>query len=124
MPRARRVDACQMGSDLEEALAFQIKAAGLPEPVRQARLVPGRLFRHDFAWPAHRVCCEVQGGIWVGKSGHRTARGVMRDCAKANLACLAGYRTLFFTGEMIKSGEALQVLEEALAAIGAVAYYG
>jgi len=52
-------------SPLERALATQMRAAGLPEPVAQFEAVPGREFRWDFAWPGHKLLVEVNGGTWI-----------------------------------------------------------
>lgn len=100
-------------SDLEVTLLFHIKANGLPEPVREFKAIPTRRFRWDFAWPAQKLLVEVNGGTW-GKGGHSTGTGIARDYEKLNLANLAGYRCLIFTGEMIKSGEAVGMIAKCL----------
>jgi len=46
-------------SALEAELALQIKALGLPEPVREYRAIKGRKFRFDFAWLEHRLLVEI-----------------------------------------------------------------
>ena len=102
-------------SALEAELALQIKALGLPEPIREYQAIKGRKFRFDFAWtaPNHRLLVEVQGGIWQ-KSGHTSGRGVTRDMEKLNLAQLAGWRVMQFSRGMIESGEALDMIAKAL----------
>lgn len=50
-----------------------------------------RKFRFDFVWPEQRICVEVQGGLHIAKSEHRTARGVMRDIDKVNFAQFHGF---------------------------------
>lgn len=99
-------------SELEEQLDFQLRSARLVFE-REYQAVPSRRFRWDFAFPADDLLVEVQGGIWV-KGGHSTGRGITRDCEKLNCATLSGWRTLAVTGEMIKSGEALQVILKVL----------
>ena len=106
------------GSKLEDALAAQIKAAGLPEPQREVMLIPGRRYRFDFAWPIHRLSVEVQGGIFLPKGAHTSGVGVTRDCEKGALAMLAGYRPLSVTGEHVRSGRALAWIEALLLASG------
>lgn len=70
-------------------------------------------YRWDFALVDARVLIEVQGGIWMSeRTGHTSGRGVRRDCEKANLAALHGWRTLFFTPDMVESGEALRTIRE------------
>ena len=99
----------------EETLALHIRALRLPAPEREVALIPGRRYRWDFVWRTQRIALEVQGGIWR-KSGHTTGTGITRDCEKANLAALAGYRTLFVTTDMVDRGEAVIVLQRALGA--------
>ncbi|MBN1439534.1 MAG: hypothetical protein JW929_09005 [Anaerolineales bacterium] len=100
-------------SEVENELAFQIKAAGLPVPARQVQIIPARRFRWDFAWPSAHLAAEVQGGLYSG-GAHVRAWGVTRDAEKNNLAVLAGWRVLYFTSEVVRSGRALSILEDAL----------
>jgi len=100
-------------SELEAALLFQLRAAGLPEPVLQYRAIPGRRWRWDFAWPDRKLLVEVQGGLWI-KSAHTTGTGIGRDIEKHNATVLAGWRVLFVTAHMIEDGRALEVIEAIL----------
>lgn len=100
-------------SRLEESLALQIKAYGLPEPKREYVAIPDRKFRFDFAWPSVLVACEVHGAIWV-KGGHSTGSGITRDCEKLSLAASKGWRVLAVTAAHIKSGQAIDWIREAL----------
>lgn len=101
---------------LERMLFRRILEAGLPEPLAQhlwAR--PERLYRADFAWPAHMVLVEVQGGIWAANPGrHNRGSGYEADCSRDNLAAILGWRLLRFTERMIKSGEAVETITRAL----------
>ncbi len=101
-----------MGSDLEEELAFQIKAAKLPEPKREFRFTDRR-WRFDFAWWEHKLAVEVEG-LSFGKSRHTTLKGYQADCEKYNAATLLGWRVLRFTRRDIKKGNALSTIERAL----------
>lgn len=113
---ARRL---QSRSGLEDELAFQLTAAGIPH-MRQVRAVEGRRFRWDFKvwwWSdvEKQYLIEIQGGTWQReRTGHSSGEGIRRDCEKANAAALAGYFTLFFTSDMVTSGEALLVIAKAL----------
>lgn len=100
-------------SQLEFLLASQIMALELPVPETEFRAVPTRKFRWDFAWPEHKLLVEVNGGTW-GKGGHSTGTGIARDYEKNNLANLAGYRCLIFTGAMVESGEAVDMIAKCL----------
>ena len=54
-------------TELEDALAFQVKLAKLPTPEREYKFHPSRRWRFDFAWPALylRIAVEVEGAIFV-----------------------------------------------------------
>ena len=83
----------------------------------QSRAIPGRRFRWDFLIgnaDTSRLLVEVQGGTWAReRSGHSSGSGIARDCEKHNLAVLQGWRTLMFTSDTIKNGEAARIIEEA-----------
>lgn len=102
-------------SHLEELLALQIRAAGLPEPVREHRFDRRRRWRLDFAWPAARVALEVDGGLWT-RGRHTRPAGCQRDAEKLNAAALAGWTVLRVTAGMVRSGEAVALAARALAA--------
>jgi very-short-patch-repair endonuclease len=100
-----------LSSTLEVLLSFQIKAAALPEPEREYRFDPDRRWRFDFAWPAYKLAVECEGGTWVN-GAHNRGEHFESDCEKYNAAALAGWHVLRLTVGMIKSGEALQAIEE------------
>lgn len=113
---------CLMPSTLERALAFQIRAKGLPTPVTEFEAIQGRKLRWDFAWlnldgpnwQGMGLLLEIQGSIWK-KGGHNTGTGMLRDMEKNNLAVLEGWRVLYVAPEHIASGEAIRWIEAALA---------
>ena len=98
-------------------MADQIRLMQLPPPERQAKIVPGRKFAHDFCWPRQRLLVEVQGGTW-GKGAHSSGLGIRRDYVKNALALQEGFRTLFVDGEQVRSGEALTWLVALLGPTG------
>lgn len=102
-----------MTSDLESTLAYQLKAVEIKFE-QEVKVIPYRLFRFDFAITGTKYLIEIQGGIWMNKSGHNTGGGISRDVEKNNLAELLGYHVLFFTADMVNSGEALAVIEKAI----------
>jgi hypothetical protein len=102
-----------MISALEQALDDQMAEAGIPAPVGEYKAIEGRRFRWDFAWPEQKLLVECQGAIWV-RGGHSTGVGITRDAEKINIATLNGWRTLIFTAEHIKSGQALEWVKQAL----------
>lgn len=101
-------------SDAEAALAFQIKALGLPKPVTEFRFHTERRWRFDFAWPDRSVAVEVEGGSW-SSGRHTRPLGFEMDCVKYNEAALLGWRVLRVTPNMIEDGRAITYLERALA---------
>lgn len=91
-----------------------MRVSKLPPPESEYRFLDDRRFRFDFAWPSRMVAVEVEGGVWTG-GRHNRGSGYIKDCEKYNLAALAGWKVLRFTGEHMKSGEALGWLQRALA---------
>lgn len=76
--------------------ALSLFGQDLPPCAYQARLSPGRQLRWDAAWPHHRVAVEIQGGIFVPKTGHSSGVGIQADMRKLNLASQNGYWPLAF----------------------------
>ena len=67
-------------------------------PVRQfcfAKAI-GRRWRMDFAWPAKKVCVELDGGIFIG-GGHNRGVQFTKDAEKHNAAVMRGWRILRYT---------------------------
>lgn len=104
-----------MTSPLEDIFAFQLDSAGLTGYIREYQAIPGRRFRFDFAFiqPEHRLLIEINGGTY-SKGAHSTGTGINRDYEKNNLAVLNGWRVLSFDTKMVKSGAALEVVEQFL----------
>ena len=101
-------------SALERTLLFQVQAARLEVPVCQLRFAPPRRYRFDLAWPARKLACEINGGVWT-QGRHTRGAGAESDAEKLTLAALAGWRVLVVTGRHIKSGQALNWIEAGLA---------
>ncbi|MBE4575617.1 hypothetical protein BOO29_10945 [Vibrio navarrensis] len=100
-------------SELEVLLLSHIRAVKLATPEAEFRFHKTRRWRFDFAYPAQRVAIEVEGGTWAN-GRHTRGKGYAADCEKYNVAALEGWRVLRFTGDMIKSGDAITMIEEAL----------
>ena len=99
--------------DTPGLLAFQLRAAGLPEPEREWRFYPPRRWRFDLAYPARKLAIEVDGNIWH-KSRHGYGTGMENDMRKLNTAQLLGWVVLRYSTGMVESGEALGDLERIL----------
>lgn len=108
-------------SHLEAAFALIIRAAGLPEPVREYRFAPGRKYPFDFAWPDHLVAVEIEGGIW-NNGQHVRGVGYQNNCIKYNLATLMGWRLLRYTSGMLNDPDMVAAQVAQLLAIGPIAW--
>lgn len=100
-------------SALEDRLAQQIHAHGLPTPDREYAFHPSRRWRFDFAWPQHMVAVEVEGGIWT-RGRHTRGAGFEADAEKTNAATALGWRVYRYTPTHIRSGCAVNEIRVAL----------
>ena len=99
----------------EDAIAWQLRASGAPQPEREYRFASPRRWRFDFAWPDLRLALEVEGGTWVGGRHVRPA-AFEGDCEKYNAATLLGWAVLRVTPAMVDDGRALAAVERYLEA--------
>lgn len=106
-------------SELEETLAAHIRYAGLPQPEREYRFHKTRRWRFDMAYPSRKLAIEVEGGTWIN-GRHNRGSGSIKDMDKYNAAALDGWRVLRFSGNHIKSGDALMTIEKAVNEAGVV----
>ena len=104
----------------EAELFALIGYEGLPEPIcaftgdgHQHRFHLTRRWRYDFAWPVYRVACEVQGGTWT-QGGHVRGLQFARDREKMAEAQIAGWIVVEVTPNMMRSGLAMRLLNDAL----------
>ena len=108
-------------SDYVAKLAFQIRAVGLPAPVREYRFYPKRMWRADFAWPNQMLLVEYEGGVFMqsqknskGFGWHQSKGHMLGDMSKYNTAAMLGFRVLRYTANHVKSGQAIKEIEQAL----------
>lgn len=102
-------------SEVEEALAFQLRAAKIGGWRREVEWHPKRRWRSDFFWPEERLIVEVEGGqSVVGGGRHQRSGGFEEDAKKYNEASIMGFALLRFTTRMVTRGEALEAIERAL----------
>jgi hypothetical protein len=103
-------------SDGEEALAFQLRAVGIPF-IREFVFAAPRKWRADFAVMDNArgadLLIEVDGGSWSG-GRHTTGSGFQADCDKLNEATILGFRVLRVTPAMVDDGRALALIERAI----------
>ena len=100
-------------SAIEEQLLFQMKAILKSTPEREFRFHPVRRWRFDFAYPHLMLAIEVEGGSWIN-GRHSRGKGMSEDAVKYNTAVIMGWRVLRFTSDLIKSGEAIKMIEDFL----------
>ena len=88
-------------SKLEDELEYQLDLAKIKGFVREHKFHPTRRWRLDFARVDRKIGVEVEGGIWLPRSGHNTGVGITRDVEKGNALTLLGWRTLRVTGKWL-----------------------
>jgi very-short-patch-repair endonuclease len=81
--------------------------------VTEHRFHPVRKWRFDFAWLDQSIAVEIEGGTWSG-GRHTRGSGFELDCEKYNEAAAIGWTVFRFTGKMVKSGNAIQLLKEVM----------
>ena len=69
-----------------------------------------RNWRFDYAIPAHKIAVEFEGGVFMEKSGHNTAKHYTKDTEKYNRAAVLAWRVIRVTALNYKT--ALQQLNE------------
>jgi very-short-patch-repair endonuclease len=109
-PRLKRAQQ----EELENKMAFHLQTSGmLKRFVRKYRkAIPGRSFELDFADIENKIGIEVQGGTWMPKMAHNSGAGIRRDCEKAILMQMNGWRVLPVTPDMIRDLSALNYIEQ------------
>lgn len=105
------------GSQLEQDFAYLLSVNGLPEPEREAVIIPGRKFRADFWYSRASLVIECEGGTFGKISGHNSGVGIERDCTKSRLYSLHGIRLYRVTQFSLNknSAEIVAQLREILA---------
>ena len=104
-------------SQLEDRLAFQLKALKITGYEREYRFDSERRWRADFAWPGAMLLVEIEGGTHSG-GRHVRGKGFEEDARKYNRAALLGWTVLRFTGSQVRSGEAAELIETYLGYFG------
>ena len=115
-------------SDLEAALAFQIKALNLPTPETEypfaavhvgqgpgikKRLIANGLknWRFDFAWPDKMFAVEVEG-ITASGGRHQRIGGFKGDLEKYHHAMQIGWTVYRTSGHLINDGRSIEIIEQ------------
>lgn len=103
-------------SRAEDVLEVQLRAANVSGFVREYRFHPTRKWRFDFANPERKIAVEVEGFAPGGLAGrHQRIGGFTKDAEKYAEAAIAGWRLIRVTTRQVRSGEAINWIERALA---------
>lgn len=90
-----------------------LAAQGIPSPVAEHRFHSVRQWRFDFAWPAHKIALEVEGGVWTG-GRHTRGAGFLKDVEKYNAAAALGWRVLRCTPSTLCKTDTIELLKTTL----------
>lgn len=108
----KRIRAAKVGM-VADGFQRTLARHGLPRATPEHRIVEGRKFAWDWAWPEQKVCLEVQGGNWA-RGAHARGAGLLRDYEKLNLATCQGWRCLMVTPDQLCSPETMTLLDQVL----------
>ena len=100
-------------SQLEILFESQLNMVKIGGYVTEHRFHPVRKWRFDFAWLDKSIAVEIEGGTW-SRGRHTRGSGFELDCEKYNEAAAIGWTVFRFTGKMVKSGNAIQLLKEVM----------
>lgn len=134
----------KIGTGKHPSIDEQLAACGFPPPEREYRFARaiGRQWAFDYAWPAHQIALEIEGGGFgrylVVTSGyerrrgqsiplkpgtviraggrHNTGEGLQADAFKYNRAAILGWLVIRATTTMVRDGDALRDLADAFQA--------
>jgi very-short-patch-repair endonuclease len=101
-------------SELEETFVLQLLEAGISDYEREYKFDENRDWRIDFYFRKAALFVEWNGGTWMKKSGHNTAKGIQRDYEKSNAAQLAGFTYLQFTEKELDNRVAIETVKKLL----------
>lgn len=102
----------QLQSPASEILMRQLENNAIPF-VPEHRFHGLRRWRFDYAILRPKIAIEVDGGIWT-RGRHTRGAGFERDMGKLNAAVVLGWRVLRFSPGMVRSGEAMRTIREAM----------
>jgi len=98
-------------SGLEATMGYHLRAAGLKFE-QELKFHDERRWRFDFAFPDTKIALEIHGGTW-NNGAHVRGKHYESDCEKACEAAILGWRILPVTGDMVRDGRALKLVERA-----------
>ena len=112
-PEVKKALASAKKAQQERTFLHNLITLRVPLPTPEFVFHPTRKWRLDYAWPAHKLALEVEGGVWSGGK-HGRGSGIVKHMEKANgLACL-GWRLLRVTPKELPSASTALLVREAL----------
>ena len=72
----------------------------------------GIRFQADFWFPKLKLALEVDGGVWMNKSGHTSGTGYTSDRERDVEALLQGIITVRYTSDQVRSGYAIKTFQQ------------
>jgi very-short-patch-repair endonuclease len=88
----------------------------LPAPTEELKFHPTRKWRFDLAFQDQQLAIEIDGAVFM-QGRHSRGVGITKDCEKICEAVILGWRVMRVTTDMVKSGEALNLVERAYRAL-------
>lgn len=105
---------------MKKAMLFNslCRAHGVPEPDHEFKFDAKRKWRIDYFWgnSGKPVAMEVQGAIFTG-GRHVRGAALVREHEKLNHMAIAGIRVLFVTPKQLETGEAFELVRQALSTL-------
>lgn len=83
------------------------------ECVKEYRFHPTRMWRFDYAIPAHKIAIEVEGGVWTG-GRHTSSVGFLGDMEKYNTATVMGWRVLRTVPDELNTNATIRMIRDAI----------
>ncbi len=99
-------------SQLETKLELLLEESNLSYE-REFKFEPSRRWRVDFVLHDYKIAIEVEGGTWIN-GRHNRGGSIEADMDKYNALAIRGWTLLRFTGGMINSGKAMQIIHNAI----------
>lgn len=99
---------------IEDAMAKQLREANINSFRRNCAFIEGRRFQADFWFPHLRLALEVDGGVWMNKSGHTSGVGYTSDRERDVEALLQGILTVRYTSDQVRNGYAIETFKKIL----------
>jgi hypothetical protein len=89
---AKKTKQAEVAKAIHEEFMDGCKIAGFPAPIPEFKFSERKGWRFDYFFRCgeRMVAVEVEGGLDMAKSGHKTAAGIRRDMAKYNEAARNG----------------------------------